>query len=261
MVKISDIVSTLLKGLTIARIKSDQFSAVASTEYLEDPNLQSYPVPRFEIRSADFDLKLAVTETVRRNVDVLTVMLVTLSEDLPAYIDDILSIPVKALSTDPPESYRPLRERLGGQAESVRSELIAGFEAYFAANAQITYDELIDFPRRFGSKTVRDKTISLVASAVASRQITVWLSDSAYTKAVTTKATTWGEQAHDHTVVAVELAQAEFFDLDLAVKKDQLLDVPAHVISGFKVAFMVENYEWTVTRDSQGNAVRKLTRK
>jgi hypothetical protein len=261
MVKISDIVSTLLKGLTIARIKADQFSAAASTEYLDDPNLQSYPVPRFEIRSADFDLKLSVIETVRRNVDALAVMLVVLSEDLPAYVDDVLSIPVKALSTDPPQSYRPLREHLGSHAEAVRSELITGFESHFAANAQVTYDEIIDFPNRFGSRTVRDKTFSLVASALASRQITVWLGDNTYTKAVAAKATAWGELVHDHVVLAVEMAQAEFFELDLAVKKDQLLDVPAHVISGFKVSFMVENYEWTVTRDSQGNPVRKLTRK
>src|SRR5262245_59250304 len=95
MVRISDIVGALMRGVTTARIQADVYSAQASQAYLNDEQLKAYPVPRTEIRQADINLKVSILDTVLKNIDNNQVALQSLVARLPGYVNTIMAIPAK----------------------------------------------------------------------------------------------------------------------------------------------------------------------
>lgn len=261
MVKISDIVGALLRGITMARIQADIFSNQASLQYLQSDSLKNYPVPRAEIRQADINMKLTVLETAQRNVDVNTIALTAMISALPAYVQRIFDVQVKPTSTSPDSSFQPLRNHLGDQLHAATADMTSQLESWLSDNIATIYPALIDSPTRWGSPTFRDRTITVVQQVMTEQRITVYVSGNTFTRAVQTQATAWAESTATAVRSAVETASTAFFDLDLAVKKDQILMLPEHVMSEIRLSVVVENYEWTSVKDKQGNTINKLTHK
>lgn len=261
MVRISDIVGALLRGITMARIQADIFSNQASLQYLQSESLKNYPVPRSEIRQADINMKMSILETVQRNVDVNTIAQDTLFEGLPAYVEKILDIQVKPASNAPDSTLQPLRNYFGDQLTAATADIIAQLEAWLSQNVATVYTELTGSPSKWGSMAWRDRTITVVQAVVTARQITVHVSGTTFTKAVQAQSTPWAESMAAAVTFAVDMATSAFFDLDIALKKDQILMLPEHVMSELRLSIVVENYEWTTVRDKQGNTINKLTHK
>ncbi|HEU4403870.1 MAG TPA: hypothetical protein VFS43_01045 [Polyangiaceae bacterium] len=261
MVRVSDIVGALMRGVTTARIQSDIYSAQASQSYLTDELLRSYPVPRAEIRQADVSLKVSILETVQKNIDTMAIALQTLVGDLPAYVAKVLAIPVRPQPSAPAGSEQPLGQVLGGAAAAAAEQIRAALEGYVTTNIQAFWPELSTNPKKFGSGAWKTQTQGAVAAAVAAAGSSAAIADANFTKAVAAAATAWAEAIAPAAQLAIDLALASFFDLDLAVKKDQILTLPPHVMSEFRLTFVIENYEWTTVKDKQGNTINRLTRK
>ncbi|WP_428267625.1 hypothetical protein [Haliangium sp.] len=283
-VSFSDIVATLLRSITIARIKSDIFSSKASVEYLHDANLQNYPVPRVEIREADVDMKFTVIETADKAIDADRVMHEVVVAAVPGYLEGVMAVAVKASQSSPSAlplgehvraavrtqlGYPPPPAELDDVQEQALSQAVAAVRDHMATrlvpimweNRYLYSERLVDRPQYFGVGSVKPWTREVAGEVLSSHGITVWLDDPDFLRALERVAIDWSVATHEAVLRAVALAEAEFFDLDLAVKRDQLEYVPEHVMSSVKLSFVVENYEWTTTQDKQGNLVRKLTRK
>lgn len=259
MVRLSDILGALMRGVTTARIQSDIYSAQASQAYLNDPSLKSYPVPRTEIRQAEIDLKVSILETVQRNLDANQIALQALIADLPAYVASILAIPIKPNATSPDSELKPLSTYLGAKTAAVTDAITTQLETYLTTNIATAWPELSSNPRKYGSTTFKTQTITVLTSVLTANQITVFLQSSDFSKAVSTAATAWIEKMAPRAQLAIDLTITAFFDLDIAVKKDDLFALPAHVMSELKFTFAIENYEWVSVKDAQGNLTSKLT--
>lgn len=261
MVRVADILGALMRGVTTARIQSDMYSAQASQAYLADEALKSYPVPRAEIRQADVSLKVSILDTVQKNVDINTVALNEIVSGLPAYVSSIMAIPTKPSPNAPAGNEQPLGVLLGASASAVAEQIRTTLEAYLTTNIAAVWPELSTNPKKFGAPTWKTQTQNAVTAAVTAAGSTADIADVNFTKAVTTTAVAWAEKMSGAAQLAIDVAFATFFDLDLAVKKDQIFSLPAHAMSEFKLTFVIENYEWTTVKDKQGNVVNKLTHK
>lgn len=261
MVRISDIVSALLRGVTMARIQSDVFSNQASLQYLQSESLKNYPVPRAEIRQADINMKMSVLETVQRSVDIHSIAQDALTDGLPEYVAKLLAIKVKPTVNAPDSQLQPLSSYLGANAAAITEEIRASLEAAIIQNIAAYYDELMAMPKKFGGTTWRDRSITTLQAVMTARQITVYLAGTAFTKAAQTESVAYADAMQPAVALAVDLATTAFFDLDLAVKKDQILMLPEQVMSELRLTVVIENYEWTTVKDKQGNTINRLTHK
>lgn len=259
MVRTSDIIGALLRGLTTARIQSDVFSSQASQEYLASEGLRNYPVPRAEIRQAEVTMRMAVLETVQRNVDSLGILELHLQGALPGYVQELVAIVVA--SSVNPALVQPLSQHLGAQQQAYVSAVVTALEAWIAANLALVNTELLTSPRTFGSKTWRNQTITAMQTAATSLAVPVTLSGANFTKAVQGVSTPFAERMQAEIQLELDLAAAAFFDLDLAVKKDQILTLPEHVISEIKLTVVMDNYEWASVTNAQGQVINRLTQK
>ncbi|MCA9651049.1 MAG: hypothetical protein H6712_22120 [Myxococcales bacterium] len=259
MVRVADIIGALLRGLTTARIQSDIFSSQASQQYLEDPNLRSYPVPRAEIRQADINMRMAVQETVQRNVDELTLVEQLLLEELAEYLQTILAISVPAVSD--PTLVQSLSLHLGAQQDAFVEQVTDALSSYVTNNLDAVKLELLDNPKSFGSKTWRDETADAVEAAVVALAADVDLGGVQFGKDVQDASSAFANKLQVEAQLEIDLALAAFFDLDLAVKKDQIITLPEHVMSEIKLQVTMDNYEWSSVKNAQGEVTNRLTQK
>jgi len=259
MVRTADIIGALLRGLTTARIQSDVFSGQASQEYLANESLRNYPVPRAEIRQADITMRMAVLETVQRTVDNLGILELHLQGALPGYVQELLAISVA--SSVNPVLVQPLSQHLGSQQQAYINAAVATLETWVTNNLALVNTELMGSPKTFGSKTWRTQTITAMQSAASSLAVPVTLTGSNFTKAVQAISTPFAERMQGEIQLELDLAASAFFDLDLAIKKDQILTLPEHVISEVKLTVVMDNYEWASVTNAQGQVINRLTQK
>jgi len=259
MVTISDIVGALLRGVTAARVQADIYSSQASQEYLKDPTLRSYPVPRTDIRSADINLRLALVGAVATNIDNYSVTLAAITPSVPGYADKLMGLPAKGAPGLPDDAAKPLGDLLGDKAAKVKSSTEAKLKDYLGQNINAVHDALSQDAKNFGATTWTDVTIVTLKDAVGAQQVYVDFDDPLLSSSLQKAAITWSEAAFTASQMAKANAQADGFDLDLSVKKDDLYQLPDHIMSEIKLSLAVDNYEWTTSKDSQGNTVNKLT--
>lgn len=259
MVRVADIIGALLRGLTTARIQSDIFSAQASGQYLEDDTLRNYPVPRAEIRQADVSMRMAVQETVQRNLDELSVFEQLFSSALEEYLVQLMGLSVPAASE--PALVQSLADHLGDQQVAFVDELRASLVAYVEADLVLVKDGVLDNPKGFGSKEWRDQSIAAIEAAVITLAVDVDLGGVSLSKDVQDLSTPFIEGISPQIQLELALASAAFFDLDLAIKRDQIVTLPEHVMSEIKLQVVMENYEWASVTDGQGNTINRLSRK
>jgi hypothetical protein len=261
MVRISDIVGALMRGVTTARIQSDVYSAQASQAYLNDEQLKAYPVPRTEIRQADVSLKVSVLDTVQKNVDLNQVALQSLIASLPGYVSTILSIKAKPSQGSPDSALAPLSTYFGANAANAAEVMRAQLESYLTPSIATIWADLSSNPSKFGTGAWKTETTNDLNALKTQFQVTAFTSGADFTKALTDAAKAWAVAEAAAAQLAIDLALTSFFDLDLAVKKDQIFSLPSHVMSEVKLTLVVENYEWTTVKDKLGNTVNKLTHK
>jgi len=72
--ELNDVLGAILRDVAQARVTSDLFSRSVSLDYREDEILSGFPVPRVEVMQATIDLKFAVNDVERREVDPRAIM-------------------------------------------------------------------------------------------------------------------------------------------------------------------------------------------
>jgi hypothetical protein len=258
-VTISDLVSAFLKGITVARAKADRLSGGLGAQYLSDETLKSYPVPRMEIRQAEVSMKFAVLETADKTIDEQLVIEETIIAVAPALASALLSLPAKANANTKDEDRKSVAELLGDAAGALQEAVTTAIRDGVAVVAS-KRDALMESATRYARRELTAQISTLLDEIVDSHEVPLWTADKNLARALGDCVTKWAEETRDAAQRAVEFALAEFFDLQIAVKRDQLVNLPEHMISELKMTFDVDNYVWTSTKLGSGEVVKKLTR-
>lgn len=74
MAELNDVLGAILRDVAQARVTSDLFSKNVSVDYQQDEILSGFPVPRVEVVQASVDLKFAVSNVERKDVDPQTII-------------------------------------------------------------------------------------------------------------------------------------------------------------------------------------------
>ena len=74
MAELNDVLGAILRDVAQARVTSDLFSKNVSVDYQQDEVLSGFPVPRVEVVEASLDLKFAVSNVERKEVDPPTII-------------------------------------------------------------------------------------------------------------------------------------------------------------------------------------------
>jgi hypothetical protein len=74
LAELNDVLGAILRDVAQARVTSDLFSKNVSVDYQQDEILSGFPVPRVEVVQASVDLKFAVSNVERKDVDPQTII-------------------------------------------------------------------------------------------------------------------------------------------------------------------------------------------
>jgi hypothetical protein len=74
LAELNDVLGAILRDVAQARVTSDLFSKNVSVDYQQDEVLSGFPVPRVEVVEASLDLKFAVSNVERKEVDPPTII-------------------------------------------------------------------------------------------------------------------------------------------------------------------------------------------
>ncbi len=254
MPNLSETLGSLLKDIAHSRVKSDIFSRQASLEYIKDPVLRLFPVPRAEIRSADLELTFAVAETRQEDVDEAAIARSVLLENLPALRQGLLSVPVKPSRTS--KQFEALSDLLKGGRPQFETDMDKRLEAFFRDKATRLSTQIKSAPASFG-RTVGSASSRIIRENINVNKIEVSLG-SQFRKEVGERVSEWSKLVSSAIETAVERARSDSFTLDLAVTKDELANVPQSAIARVKLSVEIQNYEWIQLEDENGRTINKL---
>lgn len=253
MIKVSDIVGSLVRSVTLARIQADMISSQASLEYLKDPVLRAYPVPRAEIQKADIALKLAVIDVAQTASSAETVSLRSLTDAVPGFVDRVFALP--NVAGGPTRLGDGLGPNLFAAKVLVRDFLNGHIAQNLTEWTQLAETRPMDFAFK-----VHDMTMQAVENA-RHQLAPGMVFDDRFSQLVLEEARAWGNNAASAQKLASDVAGTAGFELDLAVKREDVTTLPEHLISEIRLTVVVDNYEWTTATDAQGNIVNKLSHK
>jgi hypothetical protein len=74
LAELNDVLGAILRDVAQARVTSDLFSKNVSVDYQQDEVLSGFPVPRVDVVQASIDLKFAVSNVERKDVDPQTII-------------------------------------------------------------------------------------------------------------------------------------------------------------------------------------------
>jgi hypothetical protein len=254
MPNLSETLGSLLKDIANSRVKSDLFSRDASLEYFKDPVLRLFPVPRVEIRSADLELTFAVASARQEDVKTSDVARSVFSQNIASLRSRLLSVPAKAARSA--RKAETLDALLGGEQEKVQAEIDKRLDAFMAEKADALSEQLIQDPEGF-ARTLGGAAARILREVMATTSVRpVFTSD--LQKEINDRALQWSRSTSGQLKQALTRARAEAFNLDLAVTKDDLANVPQTAVARVKVTVEIQNYEWIETEDEKGETVNKL---
>jgi hypothetical protein len=253
MIKISDIVGALVRSVTLARIQADVVSSQASVEYLKDPTLRAFPVPRAEIQKAEIGIKLAVAGAEQAVPEPVKVAKKALLDRVPGYVERVLSL--QNVQASPGN----LRAAFGGNAPVAASIIVTTVRDRIALNPMEFTSKWLNRQKRAAYK-LQHATINGIQLAMTTLALSIPL-DGAFLEAVYKEALAFCEATPQALKTTSEVAAISGFDLDLAVTKEDVATLPEHLISEIRLSMSVENYEWATVTDTQGNIVNRLTQK
>lgn len=252
--RLSDTLGSLLRDIAYSRVKSDMFSRDASLEYVKDPVLKLFPVPRVEIRNADVELSFAVVEAQQAEVNLSQVSLSVLLDNLPGFREKLLSSRVKPSRRAP--EFATVGDLLKDKRPWIEAEVGNRLQEYFRANIESLTPQIIDAPEGFGKMLAR-AAIPMLRDTLRAGDISVVLGTQLQND-ITISAMEWSATVSNAVKSAIERIKVESFDLELAITKDELLNVPDSAIARVKVSVEIQNYEWTQIENEKGQIVQKL---
>lgn len=68
MPKFKDVVGSIMRDITEARVLADNASSAICRQYEKDDILKHFPIPRVEIKDIEIDLKFAINQISKDNI-------------------------------------------------------------------------------------------------------------------------------------------------------------------------------------------------
>jgi len=252
MAKLTDVLGALLRDVAESRIQADLFSRQASIEYLNDPVLKNFPVPRAEVRVADIDFRFAVATATRTPVPTDKIIRAAVQSRIPELNSALLKIPFKALRTQPVTSARPLGELFAAS----RPELEKAWTENFTETVQSRVENGLE-----GLKTVGKDlaTVALKGLREVSRSgnVAVFVGTDAQ-KLFQERAQSWADRLQGELKEVTTDSEEEPLQLEALITREDLAEIPEHALSQIKLTVVIENYEWHESEDEKGVLRRKL---
>lgn len=254
MADLTQVLGAILKDVAQSRVISDAFSRDVSVEYANDPILVSFPVPRVEIRQVAIDLQFTVNEVKRKKLQTEDI-----TRDQVNRLATRLGDQVYANVT----TQHPAREKIEALLEQRNMDLRAVFSARVLAVAE-EHPEAVAAVLR-GSPDVLVRKLESTLENVLRKDDALWavlrrgllVRDlrehiSAAVGPIVT------EFARD-TLAAAKSAGRQAFSVDVAVTREELVDIPESVLSHVSIVTEIRNYEWTeVGTTEDGKPIRRL---
>ena len=254
MPNLSETLGALLKDIAGSRVKADLFSRDASLEYFKDPVLRLFPVPRVEIRSADLELTFAVSAARENEVDEKQVARLVIEQSTAGLWLSLMSVSAKPSRNAP--TTEPLADVLQDKRREVEEEIESRFNLFLQTTAATLATQLTTAPQSV-VKTIGAQANRILRAATKEKRLAITFTSQLQNE-VNERVLAWAEQTNNSIRQAVERAKAEAFAVDLAVTKDELVNINENAIARVKVTVDIQNYEWVETEDEEGHSISKL---
>jgi hypothetical protein len=254
MANLNDVLGIILRDIVQARVMSDVFSRDASLDYANDAILVGFPVPRAEIKQASVQLKFAVNTVKKTTVDVRTIAAANVqpySEQLAKQVFEtvILQAPNREELLNIIERNQiKLNERLVQQVEQVLNQHLDSVnmtaERAIAALVKLLQEPIEALLRENAEfwNQLRRRTRVTDIQASLNNKLAEGVS---------------GFVNETHAAIADANQKVKSL-IDVAVTRDELIDVPDATLSEISLVAEIRNYEWTETVESDGTVVRRL---
>ncbi len=253
MAELNEVLGAILKDVAESRVKSDVFSREVSMEYLQDPILANFPVPRVEIKQASIQLRFAVNSVEQKSLDPRKLLgekvQLTASKLANKVFEAVL---MKASNREEvialiKQKNIPIKEQLLQKAITILNNSL---------------DNLIEDPDRQVAPLTKKLQSSLEELMRQHPDMWKLLTKSArvgeirkaMTESLGDGVQAFAQQAKD----AIAAAQQTQSIVDVAVTAEELANIPDTVLSEIGLVTEIRNYEWTDTIDADGNPIRRL---
>lgn len=252
MAKLSDVLGALLRDIAESRVQSDLFSRGAAAEYLKDPILRSFPVPRAEVRSAELDFRFAVAAATADPEGADRIVRSKIESRLPELNAAFLRVPFKSQRSQPVNAARPLSEWLSNQ----RSELEAVWSKAFGQAVEKRLKSGLEDSAGLADELT---TEALKAVQKMSRAGNIPLFIGTDTKKnFQENARSWAERLRADVRDASSQGNQTPLALEALITREELAEIPEHALSQVRLTVAIENYEWHESEDETGEPRRKL---
>lgn len=253
MAELTQVLGAILRDVAQSRVISDAFSRDISVEYANDPIMVSFPVPRVEIRQASIELKFAVNAVQQKKLDTEGITRDAINRLATRLADSVYTGIV---------AEHPARERievlLEEQGFDLRAKLAAQVLGVAESQPEAVAAALRSSPDALVNKLENELEAGLRADEKLwsiLRKGTLVRDMKAHISAVTAPVVT--EFARD-TIAAAKSAGRQALNVDVAVTREELADIPEIVLSHVSIVTEIRNYEWTEVGSADGKPIRRL---
>lgn len=241
MAKLSDILGSVFRDISQARVSSDLYSRNISKYYEQDPLLKRFPVPRTEVEEVEVDLKFVLEGLETTDVQ---------DEGREAALATIIVKIAKDLSD---RAYDELRDIIPAETEDLEEERkkVEGFEY----RIYLSQDILLYFQRSkeelHGKGKFDRREASEDLEKIISRQLSKVFADAVVPEGQWKKYIDGAIKALDLDAYLRRMRDPlreaygkEDTKLDIEVTVDKLAHAPENGISSIKLKAKVRNYVW-----------------
>lgn len=240
MAELKEVLGGVLRDIVDARVTGDLYSKELSEEYLKDPILSSFPVPRAEIREATTSLKFSVNAVE------------TPPADPKKPVRDALGAWTGRIAADVFETTitrSPQRDEFNRVLTAKRLNLVRDLKT--AADAAVGADDKLVDALVEGKPDALIKSVSaevyrvLTAGDDDLRKVFQRTGLNPVKEQVNERVTVLAAPLKDAIAAARELAARKATKVDLAMTRKELAETPEYTLSTVTVTVGIRNYEWS----------------
>lgn len=253
MAELKDVLGSVLRDVVHARVTSDMFSRDISLDYVKDPILSAFPVPRLEIKEASIQVRFAISAVEQKETDRAGIARAELAQHATAIargvVEDFVTNSARA---------DELKQLIAAKGLDLEVVLRTAVEETVAADARLVDGALGGNPTALVDRINKAVSDKLLEDADIKREVTRNTRVGVVRAAVRSKVdTAVGGFVNDLSGALVS-AQRQATKVDVAVTRADLANVPEPLVSQISVVMQIRNYEWSETEGAAAVPGRRL---
>lgn len=252
MAEVRTLLGAILRDIAEARVTSDLFSRDVGLEYLDDEVLQTFSVPRVDMKQATVRLRFAVNSLEVKETDPDKVIKRVGAERATPLANEVIKLVVGA---------DPRRDELVALIRRKQIDLpgvVSRTLATVLSNVSLVRGAIEGNSQAFG----KELQVQLQAQLTRDDEVKKMLVPSRTDRRLSTALRKSSEliigDMVERTKVALETDKRPGLKLDLAVSRSELAEVPETIISEISVVAEMRNYVWSETEEEDGSVQRRL---